>query len=312
MAPLERPCYGKRKTMMLLYCSNQWPGSGKMGAQLVSFLPHTSALVWNQMCIRVMLELGKGARVIPWGTGWHPPNQTGRKHVQPRDKRHAPGDISNSVPVSLISAATDVAEASVELAADQLSCSATFALQMSSSLILQRIPVGQHSLLGDVTSPLSFHGCALCMVCLTLVFVLHVPYSPPIFCGKECLWILPEPSRRRSSFYNSCVRLFLLLLHQLDPFLMLQWLLLYSLVYHRPLLPPYLGPYRVLQAGPKFFSVDLDGQQEQVSVDCLKPQLGSVPLVPTVPLHHRWVPLQCAAPLSTADLSSGPSRDCIV
>jgi hypothetical protein len=41
---------------------------------------------------------------------------------------------------------------------------------------------------------------------------------------------------------------------------MLQWLLLYSLVYHRPLSPPYLGPYQVLQAGPKFFSVDLDGQ----------------------------------------------------
>ena len=46
---------------------------------------------------------------------------------------------------------------------------------------------------------------------------------------------------------------------------------------------PYVGPYRVLQREPKFFSLDIGGREESVSVDRLKPHLGTSPLQPASP-----------------------------
>jgi hypothetical protein len=48
------------------------------------------------------------------------------------------------------------------------------------------------------------------------------------------------------------------------------------------LVPLYHGPYKVLQAGDKFFTISLGGHEDTVSVDCLKPHLGG-PVVPAEP-----------------------------
>jgi len=50
-----------------------------------------------------------------------------------------------------------------------------------------------------------------------------------------------------------------------------------------PLAPQYRGPYRVLSRGPKFFSLQIGDQPDTVSVDRLKPHLGSSPVQPAVP-----------------------------
>jgi hypothetical protein len=50
-----------------------------------------------------------------------------------------------------------------------------------------------------------------------------------------------------------------------------------------PLSSPYMGPFRVVQRGLKFFIVDLGGRHESVSVDRLKPHTGSAPLVAETP-----------------------------
>ncbi len=49
-----------------------------------------------------------------------------------------------------------------------------------------------------------------------------------------------------------------------------------------PLAPLYHGPYKVLQAGDKFFTISLGGREDTVSVDRLKPHLGG-PVVPAEP-----------------------------
>jgi transposase InsO family protein len=46
---------------------------------------------------------------------------------------------------------------------------------------------------------------------------------------------------------------------------------------------PYVGPYRVLQSGPKFFSLQVGDRVETVSIDRLKPHLGLRPLQPASP-----------------------------
>jgi len=50
-----------------------------------------------------------------------------------------------------------------------------------------------------------------------------------------------------------------------------------------PLAPQYRGPYRVLSRGPKYFSLQIGDQPDTVSVDRLKPHLGSSPVQPAVP-----------------------------
>jgi transposase InsO family protein len=50
-----------------------------------------------------------------------------------------------------------------------------------------------------------------------------------------------------------------------------------------PLSPLYQGPYRVLEKSQKFFSLEVGGRTEVVSVDRLKPHLGKAPISPALP-----------------------------
>ena len=50
-----------------------------------------------------------------------------------------------------------------------------------------------------------------------------------------------------------------------------------------PLAPVYSGPYRMLHAGPKVFSLEVGATRESVSVDRLKPHTGPLPVIPALP-----------------------------
>ena len=56
----------------------------------------------------------------------------------------------------------------------------------------------------------------------------------------------------------------------------------------KPLQPPYDGPFKVLQRADKFFILDINGKQDTVSLDHLKPAfldpsiLESLPTTPSV------------------------------
>ena len=50
-----------------------------------------------------------------------------------------------------------------------------------------------------------------------------------------------------------------------------------------PLAPVYSGPFRVLHAGPKVFTLEVGATLETVSVDWLKPNTGPLPVIPAVP-----------------------------
>ena len=49
-----------------------------------------------------------------------------------------------------------------------------------------------------------------------------------------------------------------------------------------PLAPVYSGPFRVLHAGPKVFTLEVGAMRETVSVDRLKPHTGQLPVIPAV------------------------------
>ncbi len=51
------------------------------------------------------------------------------------------------------------------------------------------------------------------------------------------------------------------------------------------LFPVYRGPYRVRVPGVKYFVVDISGSPKAVSVDHLKPHLGTSPTSPASALH---------------------------
>ena len=64
-----------------------------------------------------------------------------------------------------------------------------------------------------------------------------------------------------------------------------------------PLSPIYSGPYHVQHAGPKVFVLEVGSSLETVSVDCLKPHTGILPVVPVVPAK-RGRPRKIKQPLS--------------
>ena len=51
----------------------------------------------------------------------------------------------------------------------------------------------------------------------------------------------------------------------------------------QPLAQPYSGLYKVLERGPKYFRLDIDGKDTAVSVDCLKPHTGTAGATPAAP-----------------------------
>jgi transposase InsO family protein len=51
--------------------------------------------------------------------------------------------------------------------------------------------------------------------------------------------------------------------------------------------PAYRGPYQVLWRGPKFFRLAIGGREDTVSIDCLKPHLGSNPIAAALPARGQ-------------------------
>lgn len=57
-----------------------------------------------------------------------------------------------------------------------------------------------------------------------------------------------------------------------------------------PLSPLYMGPYKVITAGPKYFDIAVGDRTERVSVDRLKPHLGRAPVQPATPARRGRPP----------------------
>jgi hypothetical protein len=66
-----------------------------------------------------------------------------------------------------------------------------------------------------------------------------------------------------------------------------------------PLALPYSGPYRVISKGPKYFSIDIGGQQQAVTVDRLKPHTGTSASTPAAPPCRGWPPAARPPPQTT-------------
>jgi hypothetical protein len=49
------------------------------------------------------------------------------------------------------------------------------------------------------------------------------------------------------------------------------------------LAPPYSGPYRVVARAPKYFTIDIGGHEQVVTVDRLKPHTGAAATAPAAP-----------------------------
>jgi hypothetical protein len=47
--------------------------------------------------------------------------------------------------------------------------------------------------------------------------------------------------------------------------------------------PLYIGPYKVLSSGPKVFKLQVGERVEVISIDCLKPHRGTIPVQPAQP-----------------------------
>ena len=65
-----------------------------------------------------------------------------------------------------------------------------------------------------------------------------------------------------------------------------------------PLSPAYSGPYAVTSSFPKYFILDMGDRQESISVDRLKPHLGSAIFTPAV-APRKGRPLKLVAPPGT-------------
>ena len=53
-----------------------------------------------------------------------------------------------------------------------------------------------------------------------------------------------------------------------------------------PLVPVYSGPFHMLHAGPKTFTLEVGATCQTVSVDRLKPHTGQLPVIPAVPVKR--------------------------
>ena len=73
-----------------------------------------------------------------------------------------------------------------------------------------------------------------------------------------------------------------------------------------PLAPPYSGPYRVISRGPKYFIIDIGGQQQAVTVDRLKPHTGTAASTPAAPPRRGRPP--AARPPPQTSPPSPPRR----
>jgi len=63
-----------------------------------------------------------------------------------------------------------------------------------------------------------------------------------------------------------------------------------------PLAPPYSSPYRVISKGPKYFSIDIGGKQQAVTVDRLKPHTGTAASTPAAPPRRGRPPPPLPSP----------------
>ena len=64
----------------------------------------------------------------------------------------------------------------------------------------------------------------------------------------------------------------------------------------KPLTPAYSGPYAVLEQSSKSFKVDLGGRTDIISVDRLKPHLGTAPLLPASAPRRGRPPSSATSP----------------
>ena len=70
----------------------------------------------------------------------------------------------------------------------------------------------------------------------------------------------------------------------------------------RPLVPPYLGPFPVLQRGQKTFLILQNGSERTVTIDRLKPAFLSAPL-PVSDLSSATEPSDTSSPAVTGGSS---------
>jgi cleavage and polyadenylation specificity factor subunit 1 len=77
-----------------------------------------------------------------------------------------------------------------------------------------------------------------------------------------------------------------------------------------PLAPPYEGPYKVVERGPKFFRLDIGGRTVSVSVDRLKPHTGAAAATPAAPARRGRPPRPADPPPSppTPEFSTPAAR----
>jgi hypothetical protein len=80
-----------------------------------------------------------------------------------------------------------------------------------------------------------------------------------------------------------------------------------------PLSPLYQGPYKVLERRDKFFKLEVGGQPEVISVDRLKPHLGTAPVSAAAPPQRgrpkRPVAVEALISSSSASTGGAPVED---
>jgi hypothetical protein len=80
-----------------------------------------------------------------------------------------------------------------------------------------------------------------------------------------------------------------------------------------PLSPLYQGPYKVLDRREKFFKLEVRGQPEVISVDRLKPHLGTAPVSAAAPPQRgppkRPVAVEALISSSSASTGGAPVED---